>query len=849
MALQTCTAKPLGMNINAALPRARWAIPWVMQVCCALMLWLMVALGQGAQAAVAIPGLSAAAKPAEQAQAPAELTPARLADLLDDPATRDKLIEQLRAQAAKPSQTVKAADDAASHPSLPTRIANGAQDFLASMSTNAQTAVDQLTAVVQRQGMLPERRELLISTLIGLIIVVAATVVVFGILRAIAAVAYTRIDTWAARPELSAGGPLRSAARAMILRRIGAIVGALVIDLILVVLAGAAGYAVSMYAVQPYGSVSTAQSLFVNAFVAVGITRALIRGVFSTRYPTLRLFSMEDEVARYWNARLGNIASVVGYGLLLVEPLAQTLLSPALGELLGLVIMLLAYIYAVRIIWRNRALLRDHLKQRAERASIRSFGTALRLLARTWHVLAIGYFTVLLVVSQVDTKDALPFMVHATVQSAVAIAVGTLVVMLLAAALAQRIRLPEDLRRKLPMLEARVNAYVPAALRGIGVLVRVVVLLFVLDAWRVFDLTGWIMSESGTAAVRVVVNVAIVLLVSAVVWTIIASVIEHRLSLHEGREMPTARERTLLSLFRNAALIVIITMTVMVVLSQIGVDIAPLIAGAGVVGLAIGFGSQKLVQDIITGIFIQLENGMNQNDVVQVAGIFGTVEKITIRSVGIRTLDGGYHLIPFSSVDVVSNHMRDFSYHFGEYTISHRESVDDAIQHLRNAFDEMMQDELLAPEVLEDVSIPGVTALNEKGATIRVLIKTTPGMQWAVQRGYNRLVKKHFNAAGIELPYPHTVLYFGQDKDGYAPPANVFMQTERAAKTHSARAPGHTRRQLSKEQGEASEDVLGNELDRVVEEPDPAQAEADGEAPKIADVSDSTDAIGKPKAL
>src|SRR5690606_11778812 len=101
-------------------------------------------------------------------------------------------------------------------------------------------------------------------------------------------------------------------------------------------------------------------------------------------------------------------------------------------------------------------------------------------------------------------------------------------------------------------------------------------------------------------------------------------------------------------------------------------------------GLAIGFGAQKLVQDVITGVFIQLENGMNQNDVVEVAGIFGTVEKINIRSVGIRTLDGGFHMIPFSSVDKVSNHTRDFSYHYGEYAITYRENVDDAVRQLEN---------------------------------------------------------------------------------------------------------------------------------------------------------------------
>src|SRR5690606_36296252 len=206
-----------------------------------------------------------------------------------------------------------------------------------------------------------------------------------------------------------------------------------------------------------------------------------------------------------------------------------------------------------------------------------------------------------------------------------------------------------------------------------------------------------------------------ILLFAALVWTVVASIIEHRLAVDDGQGAPSARERTLLSLFRNATLIVIVTMTILIVLSQIGIDIGPLIAGGGVVGLAIGFGAQKLVQEVINGIFIQLENGMNQNDVVQIGNVFGTVEKITIRSVGIRTLDGGYHMIPFSSVDKFANHMRDFSYHLGEYTIAYRESVDEAAYYLERAFDELMTDPVLAPEVLEDMVISGVTSLNERG--------------------------------------------------------------------------------------------------------------------------------------
>jgi small-conductance mechanosensitive channel len=291
----------------------------------------------------------------------------------------------------------------------------------------------------------------------------------------------------------------------------------------------------------------------------------------------------------------------------------------------------------------------------------------------------------------------------------------------------------------------------------------------------------------------------------------------------------------LLALFRNATLIVVVTMTMLIVLSQIGIDIGPLIAGAGVVGLAIGFGAQKLVQDVINGIFIQLENGMNQNDVVQIGNVFGTVEKITIRSVGIRTLDGGYHMIPFSSVDKFANHMRDFSYHLGEYTIAYRESVDDAAYYLERAFDELMTDPVLAPEVLEDMVIAGVTSLNERGFTLRIMIKTKPGMQWAVQRGFNRLVKKHFNAAGIELPYPHTVVYFGQDKNGDAPPIRVREVEARVEPGAPAMPAGHTPRPLTPADHRRAADVLGNELATVVDEEGNVSSQPGTSAPRTPD--------------
>lgn len=773
------------------------------------------------------PAVAQNTPPPEAAANPASA--AQLADLLENEQTRKQLIEQLRTQAPAVKDTSAASQSTASgsvtDDSLPRRVADSTQYFLTKLLDDMGDATAAIGAMARGESIGGPGLADWKTTLINFALVIAATVIAFIVLRLLAARIFALINHWAGQsPPASVR---RRLAGPGTLRKIAAVIAALIVDVIAIALAGAVGYAVAMSVAGPNASVGTFDSLFVNAFVAVEIAKALVRTVFATRFARLRLFEMRDEVATYWNAWLCRLVGIAGYGMLVIVPVITALFTAALGNLAGLLIMLGMYVYAIRVVWSNRTLIRERLMLRAGVASTAFFATLLRLLARVWHVLAIIYFTVLLVVSQVDPVEALPFMARATLQSVVAIALGLLVSAILTAILSRPIRLSDDMRTRLPLLEARINSYVPATLKGLRFITLVVVLLFVLDGWHAFDLSAWVMSESGKATIGVVVHIAIILLFAALAWTIIASIIESRLS-GTGTRAPSAREKTLLSLFRNAALIVIITMTILILLSQIGINIGPLIAGAGVVGLAIGFGAQKLVQDIITGIFIQLENGMNVNDVVEAGGVFGTVEKMTIRSVGIRTMDGGYHLIPFSSVDVVANHMRDFSYHMGEYTIAHRENIDDAIEHMRAAFAELMQDEVLSPEILEEITIPGVTAINERGVTIRVLIKTTPGMQWAVQRGYNRLLKKHFNAAGIELPYPHTVVYFGQDKDGNAPSAQVDLGRKAdRRKQPKGRAPaaGHTPRPLSPGKS-GSEDVLGNELEQRVPDEDD-QAESD----------------------
>ena len=281
-------------------------------------------------------------------------------------------------------------------------------------------------------------------------------------------------------------------------------------------------------------------------------------------------------------------------------------------------------------------------------------------------------------------------------------------------------------------------------------------------------------------------NIFIILLVAIVMWLVSVVFIERYLSAEIG-VAPSVRTQTLLSLFRSAWAVVIFTSTVIMILTEIGINIGPLIAGAGVFGLAVGFGAQTLVKDVITGIFFQIENAINTGDIVTVDGITGRAEHVGIRSVGIRDSSGTYHLIPFSNVTRVSNYMRGHANHIAEYGIAYRENIDEAMEQLRAAFNELVKGDMKR-YILEPINIQGVSQLADSAVMLRVSIKTTPGDQWVVGRAYNRLVKIYFDAAGIEMPFPHMEIYFGQDKDGNAPPLHIRHRAEEKTR-HTATAP------------------------------------------------------------
>lgn len=209
------------------------------------------------------------------------------------------------------------------------------------------------------------------------------------------------------------------------------------------------------------------------------------------------------------------------------------------------------------------------------------------------------------------------------------------------------------------------------------------------------------------------------------------------------------------------------------ILSELGVSVAPILGAAGVVGLAVGFGAQSLVKDYFTGFFLLLENQLTTGDVVEIAGKSGLVEDVTLRFVRLRDYDGNVHYVPNSLISTVTNMSRSFAYAVVEVGIAYREDTDEAIEVMRAVGRTMRDDAGFAPKLLAELEVAGVERWADSAVVLRCRFKVMPLEQWNVRREFLRRLKKAFDARGIEIPFPHLTVYAGAGKGGAAPPFHL----------------------------------------------------------------------------
>ena len=670
----------------------------------------------------------------------------QLIDLLENEAARTALIDSLR-QVAETTEAVVVEEERLS---FGRQIAQATSGFVETAADSLSSALSGLMAVGGTLGALDaDQFAALLDALVALAVVFVATVASYVVLRHFSKRLFRKMGERAQDWD--------------IWRTLAVIAASVLIDALVVILAWGLGYLAALYLHGAPGTLGIRQSLYLNAFLMVGLAKVALRVVLSPSTSELRFLEISDRAAQRAAAWLGSIATVIGYGQLLVVPIVNQQASYSAGRGVSTLLAFVAIGMAVVLVLRSRKDATDWLLGHSPETK----PGVVRFLGRNWYVPILLYLAGLAIIVAARPDGLIWPVLLTTAQVVGIITLGAVVSGGLSRVGKQGVIMPVAVHGRMPSLQGRVNALMGRILTVARVIITICVIGFSFDVIGLVDFGGWLQSDLGRALIGAGISVGLILLFGLLAWLALVSWVDYRLNPEFG-SLPTSREKTLLTLLRNAVTIVLLVIVLMFALAEMGIDIAPLIASAGVLGLAIGFGAQKLVQDIITGVFIQFENAINVGDVVTLGGTTGTAEKLTIRSITLRDVNGTVHLIPFSSVDMVSNYVRDFSYFVCDLGIAYRENIDDGREAMMEAFEQLRAGEN-GEFILGDLEWFGVQALGDSAVVLRARIKCAPGKQWGIGRAYNELCKRVMDERGIEIPYPHQTIYFGEDKDGSAP--------------------------------------------------------------------------------
>jgi small conductance mechanosensitive channel len=282
--------------------------------------------------------------------------------------------------------------------------------------------------------------------------------------------------------------------------------------------------------------------------------------------------------------------------------------------------------------------------------------------------------------------------------------------------------------------------------------------------------------EIGRWAARVGLRIAVILLGAFAINQLIGTLVqraEDEIQSEAGLPMQAARQRarTLAASLRAILSVFVWFVALLMVLRQMDVDVTPILTGAGILGLAVGFGAQTLVRDVISGFFLIIEDQVRVGDVAVVNGVGGTVEQINLRTTVLRDSEGTVHVFPNGAITTLANRTRDFAYYVIDLPMDYGDDTDTVVAAAREAADDLRADPAWAKDVLEPLEVLGIDAFASSQVTLKIRIRTVPGRQWDVGRELRRRIKKVFDLRGIRMPFAQMTVYVRQDgKPGESEP-------------------------------------------------------------------------------
>jgi small-conductance mechanosensitive channel len=563
------------------------------------------------------------------------------------------------------------------------------------------------------------------------------------------------------RARLDAAAPEEAGTVWTWLRRVPLLLARLLLDLLPV-----AAFALAVYGllglVRPLPTTQAVGLMAAQVYVAARVVFSAARMLLAPGARRLRLIPCSDELAGYCLQSLRRLLTVGLGGYALAEAgIALGLSWAAYDAVLNLTLLLMTLLL-VRMVVQQRAAVAAALRAPAlapgeapDRG--RRMLRALRdRLAEVWHVATILWLLAAWAVWALAVEDGLGRLFTSTLLAAGVAAAAKLLDAGLSRLLDRMVGAAPGAAAGL----ARAVTYLPVLRTVISLVAAAAGLLLLLEVWGL-DTLGWFAAGTlGSRLLGTLLSIGATFLAAMLVWEAANAAIARRLA-RLARESQaasrSARLRTLLPMLRTALGIVVVVFLALSTLSELGVNVAPLLAGAGVVGLAIGFGSQTLVRDVITGVFLLLEDAVAVGDVVTLGGLSGVVEHLSIRSIKLRATDGSVHIIPFSAVTTVTNMTRDFAFAVVDVNLSYDADPDQVAEVLREISAEMRAEPKWAAMIRDDIDVWGVDKMSDQGVMVRARVKTGPSSRWPVAREFNRRIRARFAELGIEMVRP-----FGQ---------------------------------------------------------------------------------------
>lgn len=488
--------------------------------------------------------------------------------------------------------------------------------------------------------------------------------------------------------------------------------------------------------------------------IGLGVWSILLRAILAPQEPWLRLCILRDQTSAFLYTYLHRIGALIAWGFATLHVLKDLSLPEPVSNGLGKIFLLLVHLCIAAMIIHARGMVQKACK-RISKAN-KHLQSIMPLVSRSWWIVALFFDFALWLVWAADIAGGYQLILKFFLRTCAALIIVRVISILFYGGLERFMRTLETWNLN-PETLTRIHRYHPAATSLIRAIMFVITLLALAIAWGapIYRVIG--QNTLGARSLQAAVTIILALVIGVIAWELANITIENhirKLGTQNDRDTKAriARLKTLTPMFRILLLLILAVIIGLTVLSQLGIDTGPLIASASIFGVALGFGSQKLVQDFISGIFLLLENALTVGDSVTLNGTYGVVERLSLRSVHVRANDGSMNIFSFSSLNQVTNYNRDFSRAMIIAVVDIGTDTDAVVAIFREIAQELRVDPAFKDLIIADFALWGVSAIGESSVTVRGVYPTITSGRWAVEWEFNRRMKKHFEEKGISYP-------------------------------------------------------------------------------------------------